>query len=590
MILLLGGTTEGRMAAQTLEAAGNPFYYSTKTGEQQIDLQHGRPMAGAMDVPAMEGFCRQHGIRLIVDAAHPFARQLHDTVAQVAAMLSLPAIRFERIYPPRDPDIVWIDNYDQLPAMTGRLLATTGVQSIAALKGLEKQGIDIVWRILPWESSRRLARQQGARDDQLCYWEDGGDQLALMRQINPQAILLKESGLSGSFGEKVAAARQLGIRIFALKRPETPAIFHRVNGVHGLRRAVEQFLPEFYPLHSGLTTGTCATAAAVAAATSLLKGQCPETVPVRLPDGETLHLPVQYGQGYAACVKDAGDDPDVTDGLEIRARVEPSENWVFLGGEGIGRFTLPGFDYPPGEPAINKGPRQMLRDNLQDFGTALRVTLSVPGGEAIARRTFNPRLGIEGGISIIGVSGIVMPFSEEAFIDSIRKCLAVAQAAKPPCIVIHSGAKSEGFLRDHYPDLPAQAFVEYGNHIGATLQMACQLGIGRLSMGLMLGKAVKLAAGHLDTHSRRVVMDKDFIADLMRQAHCDAATVQQVQGITLARELWDIVPATHIEPFCQTVLRHCLEHCRKVFPQGELCLLLIDEKGGIHPLSADQNP
>ena len=216
------------------------------------------------------------------------------------------------------------------------------------------------------------------------------------------------------------------MRIVVLRRPELH-FEHTVNGPYGLRRTVERLLPEFYALHSGLTTGTCATAAAIAATLRLTRGVTPDEVPVILPDGETIMVAVGYGEGYACCTKEAGDDPDVTDGLEIRAAVEPAEQLEIRGGDGVGRFTLPGFDYPPGEAAINKGPRQMMRDNISE---QVRITISVPGGEEIARKTFNSRLGIEGGISIIGVSGIVKPFSEEAFIQSIRKCMEVAKAQR----------------------------------------------------------------------------------------------------------------------------------------------------------------
>ncbi len=233
----------------------------------------------------------------------------------------------------------------------------------------------------------------------------------------------------------------------------------------------------WYPLHSGLTTGTCATAAAVAAATALLRKEKPDVVPVVLPDGETILVAVSYGDGVAYVIKPGGDDPDVTNGLEVRATVSRLEGGnpqevVIRGGVGVGTFTLPGFDYPPGEPAINKSPRRMIRENLAAFDTSLQVVVAVPEGVEIARRTFNPRLGIVGGISIIGVSGIVMPFSEDAFIESIRKCLQVAKASGAPGVVINSGAKSERFIRSRYPDLPQQAFVEYGNYIGETLKMA----------------------------------------------------------------------------------------------------------------------
>ena len=132
----------------------------------------------------------------------------------------------------------------------------------------------------------------------------------------------------------------------------------------------------------------------------------------------------------------------------------------------------------------------------------ITVTLSVPGGEETASRTFNPRLGIEGGISIIGVSGIIKPFSEDAFVDSIRKCMQVTKASGSDRVVINSGAKSERFVRTLYPDLPRQAFVEYGNYIGETLKIADELAIPHVTLGVMLGKAVKLAEGQLDTHSR----------------------------------------------------------------------------------------
>ena len=475
MVLVFGGTTEGRKAIEALEEAGNTFYYSTKTGEQDVPLHHGVAISGAMDATAMTVFCQKHDIRLLVDAAHPFAEVLHRTVAEVSEQLGIPAIRFERIFTERDPDITWIDSYASLishltphtsPLTPQTLLATTGVQSIAQLKPLEEQGMKVYYRILNRESSIQLAHQQRATDEQLCFYEDAKE-----IPVRADAILLKESGHSGGFTEKVEAARALGMKIYAIRRPETPAIFHRVNGEHGLRRMVEKLLPEFYPLHSGLTTGTCATAAAIAAATRLLTGETSDEVPVILPNGETIPVPVGYGEDHAYCIKQAGDDPDVTDGIEVRAAVRQADQFAICGGEGVGRFTLPGFDYPPGEPAINKAPRQMIRQNLEKLSTVncqLSITLSVPQGEEIARHTFNPRLGIEGGISIIGVSGIVKPFSEEAFIESIRKCMEVAKASGTDRVVLHSGMKSEGFLQTHYPNLPQQAFVEYGNAIGAT--------------------------------------------------------------------------------------------------------------------------
>ena len=603
MILVFGGTTEGRKAVEVLEESGSPYFYSTKTGEQDIILHHGQRIDGALDEEAMRAFCQAQNIHLIVDAAHPFASQLHQTIAQVSEALNIPTIRYERIYPERDPEITWIDDYSQIPRDIHSLLATTGVQSISKLKPLEADGIRIYYRILQRESSMASALKQGASPEQLCYYEDPQD-----IPVEAEAILLKESGLSGGFPEKVEAAKAKGMRIIALKRPQTPAIFTIVNGPYGLRRAVEHLLPEFFPLHSGLTTGTCATAAAVAATIRLTKGETPEEVPVILPNGETIQVAVTYGDDYASCFKEAGDDPDITNGVEIRAKViasgkhgqkrthlsceekevrnSPSLSVAIYGGEGVGTITLPGFDYPPGSPAINKAPREMIKRNLETILSPLtshlsplEITISVPNGAEIAKKTFNPRLGIEGGISIIGVSGIVKPFSEEAFIDSIRKCMTIAQASGTDRVVINSGGKSERFVKALYPDLPRQAFVEYGNYIGETLKMAHELRFKNVTLGVMLGKAVKLAAGHLDTHSRKTTMDLDFIRQMLQESGINI----DISDITLARELWERIPSTQLEAFAKTVIRHCADYCNPLLPDGSLTILLIDDNGHIYP-------
>ena len=594
MILVFGGTTEGRKAVEVLEEGGSTYFYSTKTGEQDITLHHGQRIDGALDAEAMQTFCREHDIRLIVDAAHPFASQLHQTIAQVSESLNVPTIRYERIYPKRDSEITWINDYSQIPNDIHSLLATTGVQSISKLKPLEAAGIKVFYRILNRESSIALAQKQGASPEQLCYYEDPKDV-----SVEADAILLKESGLSGGFQEKVDAAKARGMRVIALKRPQTPEIFTIVNGPYGLRRMVEKLLPEFYPLHSGLTTGTCATAAAVAQTLRLKKGEMPDEVPVVLPNGETINVSVGYGDNYAFCIKEAGDDPDITNGIEVRASITlehrdtETQGVIIKGGDGVGRFTLPGFDYPPGEAAINKAPREMIRQNLERLciseslcSNYIIVTISVPQGAEIARRTFNPRLGIEGGISIIGVSGIVKPFSEEAFIDSIRKCMTVAKASGSERVVINSGGKSERFVKALYPTLPQQAFVEYGNYIGETLKIAHELSLPNITLGVMLGKAVKLAAGHLDTHSKRATMDKAFIKEMLNEAHCDI----DISDITLAREIWEKLSPEKKQDFADVVISHCATYCKPLLPNGELTILLIADDGTILPQSQALQP
>ena len=588
MILVFGGTTEGRRAVEVLEEAGSLYYYSTRSDGQQIELLNGIRLEGDLDVPKMISLCREHHIKLIIDAAHPFAEYLHENLLYTARHIGAPIIRYERIYPPHSDNCIWCKDYqDAMNQMEAhgihRLLALTGVNNIGTLRPFwEKKENECWFRILNRRFSRILARKSMFPEDHLVYYEKD-DTTTLLKQIQPQAILTKESGISGGFCEKVETARKAGVMVFVIERPTYPphtpnpqnVRIDIVNGPHGLRRAVERLLPEFYPLKSGLTTGTCATAAAVAATLRMLHNETPSEVPVRLPDGETIHVSVGYADGYAYCIKEAGDDPDVTDGIEVRAMVEPAESFEIKGGEGVGRFTLPGFDYPPGEPAINKGPRQMIRDNIKEH---VRVTISVPHGAEIAHRTFNPRLGIEGGISIIGVSGIVKPFSEDAFIESIRKCMEVAQASGTERVVINSGAKSERFIKAKYPDLPAQAFVQYGNYIGETLKIANELNVPKVTLCVMMGKAVKLAAGQLDTHSKKTTMDLSFIQQMLRESDIQI----DISDMTLARELWERIPAHQLNGFASTVIMHCMEYCRPLLPQGELTILLIDENGKIY--------
>lgn len=629
MILIFGGTTEGRIAVNTLEEAGQPFYYSTKGNEQDVLLHNGIRLQGSMGAEEIKTFCAQHGIMLIIDATHPFAEQLHNTLDQVNSQSGIPIIRFERIFPERDEDINWFYSYEEAISAieadeTLSLLALTGVQSICKLKNLW-QGTLCYFRILDRESSRELARQEGFPENKLFYYQPGEDERILMQQLRPEAILIKESGISGGFCEKVKAAKELGIEVYAICRPETSPSFICVNGKHGLRRRVEELLPDFFPLHTGLTTGTCATAAAVAATWDIFNihlQERPMEFPVVLPNGETIYVPVEpqtslphsdildNGNGMfeinAAVIKDSGDDPDITKGMKMIVNVavpfrmddpspdesrEKDYNIIICGGEGVGIVTLPGLGLDLGESAINATPRKMIEENvklcLEKMGipkcpNPIVVTISVPDGEEIAKRTFNPRLGIAGGISIIGTSGIVKPFSSEAFVDSIRKTMEVALASKSPCIVISSGAKSEKYIKAHYPDLPAQAFVHYGNFIGETLKIADELKAPRVTLGVMIGKAVKLAEGYLNTHSKEVVMNKTFVYDIALQAGCKEETLIAIEQINLARELWDIIPANEIEKFSKLLIKHCYQHCAPLLPDGELTLLLINENGGIY--------
>lgn len=647
MILILGGTTEGRLAVRVADAAGTPYWYSTRGDLQQIECKHGTHISGALDEAAMASFCSEHDIRLLVDAAHPFATELHRTVASVAETLDLPVVRVERSYADEKEGIIWCDDYAdairQLEAAgISRLLALTGVQTISKLHDYWEHH-DCWFRILRRDESLAKAVQQGFPEDRLVYYEED-DEAALIARLQPQAILTKESGESGGFPQKVAAAQAAGIPVYVVRRPPLPAGFEIVTGEHGLRKAIERLVPGFFPLRSGFTTGACATAASKAALLALLGENVGETVDVLFPDGETLALPVSLlrqpletaflrrvenprgdrgrlprgtlnapsgqrapSQGVDAAtakvVKDAGDDPDVTNGREIVATVAFSDEpgIHFLQGEGVGRVTLPGLGLPIGGPAINRVPRQMIERNLSAlYDGGLDVTISVPGGRELAQRTFNPKLGIVDGISIIGTSGIVRPFSNEAFVDAIRREIEVAVAVGAPMLVINSGAKSEAFLKSRFPELPPQAFVHYGNFIGETLKIAAELQVPKVVMGIMLGKAVKLAEGHLDTHSKSVVMNKAFLKEVAAEAGCSPAAAEAIDRLTLARELWKGLAPADARLFFSAILDRCYAVCATVrsaapvsvsladkcslaenAPAATLTILLLDEDGNV---------
>ena len=598
MILVLGGTTEGRIAVRTLDEAGKTYYYSTKSGVQEVTGRYAVCLSGVLDEQRMAEFCRVRDIRLLVDAAHPFAVELHRTVAKVAKALQIPSVRLERVFAPHDNSVVWCRDYDDVVCRLnseGRLreLAQNGVQTIEKLSAYWKApGHRCFFRILRRDESRHIALRSGFPEADLVYYDNDVQTGRLMTQILPDAIVTKESGSTGGYEEKVRAAHELGIPVYVVERPTLPDYVETVTGPHGLRKAVERLVPSFYPLRSGFTTGSCATAAAKAALEALLTGEKIKDCIITLPDGESVSLPVERvevapdGQSATAYViKDAGDDPDVTHGHEIGATVAFSScpGIHFLQGEGVGRVTLPGLGIPVGEPAINRVPRSMMTRELTTRypGEGLDVTIFVPEGRALALRTFNPKLGIVDGISILGTLGIVRPFSTEAFIDSIRREIEVCLAVGSSRLVINSGAKSERFVKRLYPELPPQAFVHFGNFIGETIKLAAALGVREVTMGIMLGKAVKLAEGNLDTHSKKTLMNKAFLKSVAQACGCSPQADIVIENLTLARELWHGLSSDDADLFFPQLLRLCRQHTAPLLPDGRLEILLIDEDGDI---------
>jgi cobalt-precorrin-5B (C1)-methyltransferase len=279
------------------------------------------------------------------------------------------------------------------------------------------------------------------------------------------------------------------------------------------------------PLRKGWTTGTCATAAAAAAYQALLSGEFPDPVTVTLPRGGTATLSLarahlRNAEAEAGIIKDAGDDPDVTHGAEVVVTVAVAESGAgvrFRAGEGVGRVTLPGLPVPPGEPAINPGPRAMIVRAIAEIaarhGAAgdVVVTIAIPGGAALAAKTLNGRLGIEGGLSILGTTGIVVPFSCSAWIHSIHRGIDVARAANLAHLAAATGSTSEAAVKALYA-LPDMALIDMGDFIGGTLKYLRTHPVPRLTLAGGFAKLVKLAQGHLFVHSSKSRVDVPALA------------------------------------------------------------------------------
>jgi cobalt-precorrin-5B (C1)-methyltransferase len=289
--------------------------------------------------------------------------------------------------------------------------------------------------------------------------------------------------------------------------------------------------PERTPLRRGWTTGACASGAARAAFEALLTGHFPDPVPVALPKGlrpEFVLATHELGPGFARAgiVKDAGDDPDVTHGVLIVATVRlapPGAGLGFKAGEGVGTVTRPGLPLKPGEPAINPAPRAMIRANLAEVaerhssGVDAVVEISIPGGERIAERTANGRLGIVGGLSILGTTGVVIPYSCSAWIHSIHRGVDVARASGCAHVGAATGETSEAAIRALY-GLPDHALIDMGDFVGGTLKYLREHSVPRVTIAGGPAKMAKLAQGLLDLHSKRGAVDLAALAKRVAQA------------------------------------------------------------------------
>jgi len=323
-------------------------------------------------------------------------------------------------------------------------------------------------------------------------------------------------------------------------------------------------------LRTGFTTGTCASAAAKAAAIGLVTG-CPvDSVDVALPSGHRVHFGVEADPSRparAVVVKDAGDDPDCTHGARITAdaAASPASHHRLGAGIGVGTVTRPGLGLAIGSPAINPVPRRMILAALAEVTTtALDLTFSVPGGDVMAERTTNARLGIVGGISILGTTGIVRPFSTAAYRASVTQQVDVAAAQGQRELALATGSRSEAAARRLYSHLDDVCFVEVGDFTGITLRRAAAGAITRVALVAMVGKIAKLAAGVMMTHFHRSEVDTDLLAEVAADTGAPAAVVASATDTATARHFYETCRALGhtraLDRLCSLARARCQDH------------------------------
>lgn len=322
-------------------------------------------------------------------------------------------------------------------------------------------------------------------------------------------------------------------------------------------------------LRRGHTTGTCAAAASKAAAQALLTQNPVESVTIHTPKGITLDLPVEgmtFDETCARCAvrKDGGDDIDATHGTLVYSEVRLTDSGIDIdGGVGVGRVTRKGLDQPPGNAAINKVPRSMIKEALEDvasacsYGGGFSAVISVPEGPEIAKKTFNPRLGIVGGISILGTSGIVEPMSETALIDTVRTEMNMRAATGNKVLLVVPGNYGKDFS-DNIPGIDADFAVKCSNFVGEMLDHACELGTDVVLVS-NLGKAVKLAAGIMNTHSRNADARMEILASNAAVAGADMQTVLRILDCISTDDALEVIGSVGLIPKVSELLMQKIE-------------------------------
>lgn len=351
---------------------------------------------------------------------------------------------------------------------------------------------------------------------------------------------------------------------------------------------------------SGFTTGACSAAAARAATLGLLSGEVPDQVLCCLPNGQQVSFAVSEGRvegdgdsryAHAVIVKDAGDDPDATNGAHLTADVRllsgRAGEIVLKGGPGVGTVTKAGLGLEVGGPAINPVPRRNIGDNVAAAAAelldhdGLEVTISVPGGDEMAKKTLNARLGILGGISILGTTGIVRPYSTAAFRASVVQAIDVAANQGQRSVVLTTGGRSEKFAMRQLPELPESCFVQMGDFVKAAFVAAIKNKMDHVHIGAMAGKLTKMGQGLAVTHAWKAEIDRDLLADCAREIGAPAALVEEIRNAETARFAAEHLAAMGLTvEFHRALASKAIRSLKSCYPGSyHLCVHVCDFDG-----------
>lgn len=355
-------------------------------------------------------------------------------------------------------------------------------------------------------------------------------------------------------------------------------------------------------LKTGYTTGSCATAASKAALLSIISQKKIKNVDILLPKRSHIQIPInscKFESDKAKCIviKNGGDDPDVTHGAEIIVElsfIEKINEIEIDGGDGVGIVTKPGLGLEINKPAINPVPKKMIIENLREVGKeillekGIRVVISVPKGKELGPKTDNPRLGIIDGISILGTSGIVIPFSTAAYAASIRQNLDVAIAAGNDTVVLTTGGRSEDFAKK-IVDLPEHCFVQIGDFSGYAIQQCGRKDIKRAYVVGFIGKLAKMAAGVKQTHVKGSKVDMGFLAELAQKCNANENIIQDIKKANTARHVSEIIQKNKIEGFFDLISGETYKHMRKHSEEKvPIDVILFDFEGNILARKSEQ--